>query len=196
MLDYDKLSWNDLAKSARQSTNSNDNAQIIDNDNGFVSPGTKQLTRISSDPPTFKLSKYEVLCKLVGFEVVCSNNTRTNNNITAYPLFADYYTDGDGRRIPKQSAPISRPISTSWFRPNVTKSCGNMTDLPCANLGDELGPMLLLKLSGQKYIENGEQRMDVVIIGSVLNFIVKKHNETVRQVGSHFNITVWGTGTK
>lgn len=187
VLDYDKQSWNDLVKDTRQSTNPNDT---------FVSIGTEQLTNISSGPPIFKLSKYQILCELVGFEVVCSNNTRTNNNVAAYPLFADYYTDGDGTRIRKQSTSISRPISTSWFRPNVTKFCGNMTDLPCANLGDELGPMLLLKLSGQKYIENGERRMDVVIIGSVLNFMVKKYNETVGQVGSHFNVTVWGTGTK
>jgi hypothetical protein len=153
------------------------------------------IMRPKNGPPIFHLPTTQTLCKLNKFEVVCSNVTRTSS-IEAYPLFAEYYTDGDGTHVPKQNTPQQRPIATDWFRPNATKFCGGGMYQPCANLGDELGPMLLLKLSGQEYIENRYDGMDVVIIGSVLNFIVKKYDLTVGRLGSHYNITVWGTGTK
>ena len=55
--------------------------------------------------------------------------------------------------------------------------------------------MLLLKLSGKSVIENRYDAMDVVVIGSVLNYIVANYGDTVKRVGHH-NVTVWGTGTK
>jgi hypothetical protein len=111
-------------------------------------------------------------------------------------MFADYFIDGDGTKWAKQSALPSRPIATSWFQPDPAKFCGGHTSEPCVNLGDELGPMLLLKLSGSKVIEKRYDGMDVIVIGSVLNFLVKKYNETVKRIGSHHNLTVWGAGTK
>jgi hypothetical protein len=38
--------------------------------------------------------------------------------------------------------------------------------------------------------------MDVVLIGSVLNYLVSNYNHSSKQVGSRYNTTVWGTGTK
>jgi hypothetical protein len=110
-------------------------------------------------------------------------------------LFADYSVDDNGEKVYKQSSPPSRPIAIDWFRPNVTEFCGGKTDAPCVNLGDELGPLLLLKLSGNNFLEK-RKSMDVVVIGSVLNFLVKKHGEREKEVGSNYNITVWGAGTK
>lgn len=153
------------------------------------------ITRPKDGPPLFNLPRNQTLCKLNNFSVVCFNTTR-NTSIESYPLFAEYYTDGDGTRVLRQSIPQRRPIATSWFQPNVKKFCGNFTNEPCANLGDELGPMLLLKLSGAEYIESRYDGMDVVVIGSVLNFIVKTYNDTVVRVGNYYNVSVWGTGTK
>jgi hypothetical protein len=131
-----------------------------------IKPKQTSIAKPQNGTPIFKLASNQTLCKLVDFEVVCSTSTRYQN-VAAYPLFAEYYTDGDGTKDP-----------------------------PCANVGDELGPMLLLALSGQEYIEHRYDGMDVVIIGSVLNFLVKNYPETVNRVQTFFNTTVWGTGTK
>jgi hypothetical protein len=160
-----------------------------------INPKQTSIAKPQNGTPIFKLASNQTLCKLVDFEVVCSTSTRYQN-VAAYPLFAEYYTDGDGTKVPKQSNLTSRPIATSWFKPDATKFCGDQTDPPCANVGDELGPMLLLALSGQEYIEHRYDGMDVVIIGSVLNFLVKNYPETVNRVQTFFNTTVWGTGTK
>ena len=160
-----------------------------------VTPKQTQLTRPPNGPPIFKLAPNQTLCKLVHFEVVCSSGTR-HQNVTAYPLFAEYYTGGDGTKVPKQSNLPRRPMATSWYKPNATIYCGNQTDPPCANLGDELGPMLLLALSGQEYIEHRYDGMDVVIIGSVLHSLVTNYPNTVNRIQSFFNTTVWGAGTK
>lgn len=178
VLGYNQQKWNAFGKEKLQQK-----------------PVMPMITRPTNGPPLFNLPQNQTLCKLNNFEVVCANTTR-NTSIESYPLFAQYYTDGDGTHVPKRTTPQHRPIATSWFQPNVTKFCGNLTDKPCANLGDELGPMLLLKLSGAEYIESRYDGMDVVIIGSVLNFMVKKYNDTVRRVGNYYNVTVWGTGTK
>lgn len=211
LIGYSQQKWNGLARKSRQSASTgqlNVSVPVLKGQNESLSATanvaptqpkqksvTPLITRPKDGPPLLDLPPNQTLCKLNNYEVVCTNMTR-NTSVTSYPLFAEYYIDGDGTRVPKQTNPIHRPISTNWFRPNVTKFCGNFTDQPCANLGDELGPMLLLKLSGVEYIENRYDGMDVVIIGSVLNFIVKKYNDTVRRVGTYFNITVWGTGTK
>jgi hypothetical protein len=79
-------------------------------------------------------------------------------------------------------------VESTWYE--------KLSGRPCANLGDELGPMLLLKLSGAEYIESRYDGMDVVIIGSVLNFLTKKYYKSVVKVGNYYNVTVWGTGTK
>ena len=76
------------------------------------------------------------------------------------------------------------------------KLVGTDKDTACANLGNELGPILLLKLSRSNFIENRYDGMDVVIIGSVLNYMVTNYKATVKRVGSFHNVTVWGTGTK
>eukprot|EP00804_Cyclotella_cryptica_P022084 CCRYP_011570-RC/>CCRYP_011570-RC protein AED:0.04 eAED:0.04 QI:408/1/1/1/0.66/0.5/4/363/440 len=145
--------------------------------------------------PVFNLGKNQTLCKLDGFQVVCATTPR-KETVAALPMFADYFVDGDGKKWFKQSSLPSRPIATSWFQPDPAKFCGGQTLEPCANLGDELGPMLLLKLSGIKLIEKRYDGMDVVVIGSVLNYMVKKYSETVKRIGSYYNLTVWGTGTK
>lgn len=150
----------------------------------------------SANPiPVFNLGKNQTLCKLVEFQLLCTTSPR-NESISALPMFADYFIDGDGTKWSKESSMPTRPIATSWFQPDPEKYCGKNTLEPCANLGDELGPMLLLKLSGSKLIEKRYDGMDVVVIGSVLNFMVKKYNQTVKRIGSHHNLTVWGAGTK
>lgn len=154
--------------------------------------GTKNPTK---DASILNLPLMQTLCELSGFQVVCHNEAR-DKPVTADPMFAEYYTGRDGTHILKPATPQLRPIATNWFQPNVARFCGNDSSFPCANLGDELGPMLLLKLSGQKYVENRYDGMDVVIIGSVLNFIVTEYNRTVQKVGNYFNMTVWGAGTK
>jgi hypothetical protein len=192
MLGYTSIQWNDLERE----TESGATEQSSQSGKLIVQNTTMPLiTRPKNGPPIFQLPTTQILCKLNKFEVVCSNVTRTSS-VEAYPLFAEYYTDGDGAHIPKQTTPQQRPISTDWYKPDAAKVCGGRIDQPCANLGDELGPMLLLKLSGQEYIENRYDGMDVVIIGSVLNFIVQKYGKTAERLGSHYNVTVWGTGTK
>ena len=211
VIGYNQQKWNELAREFRQPTSIekfNATTPVLKGQHKNLPPAAAfaqsrpmqkpsmpLIVRPKDGPPLLRLSPNQTLCKLHNYEVVCTNMTR-NTSVTAYPLFAEYYTDGDGTHVPRQTNPIQRPISTSWFRPNVTKFCGNLTDEPCANLGDELGPMLLLKLSVAEYIANRYDGMDVVIIGSVLNFMVKKYNDTVRRAGNYFNVTVWGTGTK
>lgn len=154
----------------------------------------KILAKSRNERHILNLPGNQTLCKLDGFQLVCSIFPR-KENVTAYPLFADYSVDDNGEKVYKQSSPPSRPIAIDWFRPNVTEFCGGKTDAPCVNLGDELGPLLLLKLSGNNFLEK-RKSMDVVVIGSVLNFLVKKHGEREKEVGSNYNITVWGAGTK
>lgn len=147
--------------------------------------------------PVFKLGNTQTLCHLVEFQVVCKTTPRIKS-IPVYPMFAEYYVDGNGGKVLRPTSPLPlRPIATNWFRPtDPTKYCGGKTKAPCANLGDELGPMLLLKLSGQNEIENRYDGMDVIVIGSVLNYMVSNYPATVKRVGSYHNMTVWGTGTK
>jgi len=67
-----------------------------------------------------------------------------------------------------------RPISTDWFQPEQSK-CGENPALPnvrCANLGDELGGLILSWLTGGSEIEKRSGGMDVVVIGSVLWYLV------------------------
>jgi hypothetical protein len=96
----------------------------------------------NGSPPLFNLPQNQTLCKLNNFEVVCFNNTTRNISIESYPLFAEYYIDGDGTRVmsnrTQSSSSITqqlhhrrRPIATSWFQPNVTKFCDNFTDHDC-----------------------------------------------------------------
>ena len=72
----------------------------------------------------------------------------------------------------------ARPISTDWFRPDPLKYCAGGDS--CANLGDELGPLILSKLSGRKVVEKRYDGMDVVIIGSVVNFMVSNYKLSSR----------------
>ena len=145
--------------------------------------------------PMFKLGRNQTLCNLTGFQVTCKT-IPTDRNVSALPMFADYFVDREGEKWYRQSSQPSRPIAIEWFRPSRDKYCGANSKAPCANLGDELGPILLLKLSGKKYIEKRYDGMDVLVIGSILNFVVSNYNATVRRIGSHHNVTVWGSGTK
>ena len=188
-LNYEEEKWNEFVGDTVSSEDVLADFETEPKNNGLL------IKKSTEGPPVLNLPSIQSLCKLVDMQVVCHNATR-NESVAAYPMFAEYYTDINGVHVPKQTSPLLRPIATNWFHPNITRSCGNETNPPCANLGDELGPMLLLKLSGQEYIENRYDGMDVVIIGSVLNFLVKKYNMTVARVGNHFNTTVWGAGTK
>lgn len=156
-------------------------------------PTTKKTS--SKTLPMFRLGKNETLCYLTGFQVTCKTIS-TERNVSALPLFADYFVDSEGEKRYRQLSQTSRPIATEWFRPQKDRYCGQNSKAPCANLGDELGPLLLLKLSGKKYIEKRYDGMDVLVIGSILNFVVSNYNATVRRIGSHHNVTVWGSGTK
>jgi hypothetical protein len=71
---------------------------------------------------------------------------------------------------------ISRQTGSNLIQIN-TAYCGGAKDVPCANLGDELGPMLLLKLSGSNIIEKCYDGLDVVVIGSVISFMVSQVND-------------------
>lgn len=171
-------------------------------DNGESSHQLPSVSASSSpSEPVFKLGKQQILCNLLDFRVNCRTTVREKVNVPSFPMFAEYYMDSEGNKIQNQGPLIhSRPVATNWFRPDPNRVCGghdaaNANDF-CANLGDELGPMLLLLLSGKEFIENRYDGMDVVIIGSVLNFLVTNHENSVKQVGSHYNVTVWGTGTK
>ena len=194
-LNYDEDTWNEFVGDTMDGASSSGDVTMDSKMEPKKNTLRMKQSTTTEGPPVLNLPPTQSLCKLVGMQVVCQDVPR-NQSVTAYPMFADYYTDGNGVQIHKQSTLSARPIATNWFHPNVTKTCGNETYPPCANLGDELGPMLLLKLSGQEYIENRYDGMDVVIIGSVLNFLVKKYDSTVERVGNYFNLTVWGAGTK
>ena len=163
-----------------------------------VSPPTSIIKTVATttipSQQFIRLGKEQTLCSLSRFQVICRKFPRNITKIPSFPKFAEYYVDKDGNKVAWQATP-ERPISTNWFRPESSRTCGDGSDDLCANLGDELGPMLLLKLSGKSVIENRYDAMDVVVIGSVLNYIVANYGDTVKRVGHH-NVTVWGTVTK
>ena len=131
--------------------------------------------------------------------MICTTASRNESKTTAAsPVFADYFIDGEGGEWRRQPSKPSRLIVTDWFQPGASQ-CGqspiNSNDR-CANLGDELGALLLSKLSGDAPIEKRQEGMDVVVIGSVLNWMVSNYNVSVHRIGSSYNTTVWGAGTK
>eukprot|EP00956_Cyclotella_meneghiniana_P031590 scaffold83358_cov94-Cyclotella_meneghiniana.AAC.3 len=162
-------------------------------DEGVVQPVVKadlmpSLGRISSP----------MYCNLQELKVVCTTS-RNESEPIYHPMFAEYFLDGSGKKVLRQPRPPSlpkRPIATHWFKPDPKRYCGDVNSSSCANLGDELGPMLLLKLSGNRVIERRYEGMDVVVIGSVLNHMVTNYENSVHKLGYYYNVTVWGTGTK
>ena len=52
------------------------------------------------------------------------------------------------------------------------------------------------KLAGGLPVEKRFDGMDVVVVGSVLNYMVSNYNASASRIGSRYNITVWGAGTK
>ncbi|EED93883.1 predicted protein [Thalassiosira pseudonana CCMP1335] len=119
-------------------------------------------------------------CTLYGYELLCSKVSRTDGSVvSALPRFADYYIDEEKRQWNKSIADeTKRIISTGWFQPDQSKCVPltewHQTDGTAKNLGDEIGGLMLLLLSGGEPIEKREGK----------------------QVGSRYNTTVWGTGTK
>lgn len=151
-----------------------------------------------STGPTFLLRNTPLtLCEPQKFQMVCTTHMRTRefDKINARPIFAEYFTDPNGTKWLKQKPVPERPISTDWFRPDPVKYCGSR-NATCANLGDELGALLLSKLSGNKVIEKRFDGMDVVVIGSVLNFMVSNYKVSTSRIKMSYNTTVWGAGTK
>jgi hypothetical protein len=86
--------------------------------------------------------------------------------------------------------------STDWFHP-PSALCGPKPvspELRCANLGDEIGALLLHWLTGQP-IERRTRGPEHLIVGSVINWQIANYPVISQTVGA-YNISVWGTGTK
>ncbi len=174
-----------------------DQHQMVDRI-GWVENKTYEVPPI----PQLNIGHSHEICHLHGYELLCKKYERQDQMISAIPRYAAYVEDSNGYQVKRANYATNsvfdlRPLSTAWFHPDSSK-CGPNPHLPyvrCANLGDEIGGILLSWFSGSP-IEVRQDGMDVVIIGRVLNHIVSNYNRTVNKVGGRFNITVWGTGTK
>ena len=73
-----------------------------------------------------------------------------------------------------------------------------MTRIRCANVGDEIGGFLVSYLSGGHPVEHVgiREMMDVVVVGSVLNYVMSSSNVNTHKMGGRYNVSVWGAGTK
>ena len=94
----------------------------------------------------------------------------------------------------------SRPIITGWYQPDPSL-CGHdtsLTHIRCANVGDEIGGFLVSYLSGGHPVEHVgiREMMDVVVVGSVLNYVMSSSNVNTHKMGGRYNVSVWGAGTK
>ncbi|KAL9183001.1 hypothetical protein ACHAXT_004788 [Thalassiosira profunda] len=157
-------------------------------------------TKPSFAPPMFNLSgTKQVVCKPYQYQLLCTRSPREDENeiTSALPIFAEYFVDNVGQMWNKQASKPSRLIATDWFQPKPSY-CGQNPmhlNMRCANLGDEIGALLLSKLSGGTSIEKRYDGADIIVIGSVLNYMVSNYNASAKRIGSRYNTTIWGAGT-
>lgn len=168
-------------------------------DRAIAGSPTSTADSIEGPVPAFHLKGRERnICQTQEYNLICNMTTREESSVEALPLFADYFVDVKGQRWHKRSKKPSRLIVTDWFQP-APSQCGKNPvnpNLRCANLGDELGALILSKLAGGLPVEKRFDGMDVVVVGSVLNYMVSNYNASASRIGSRYNITVWGAGTK
>ncbi|KAL7524400.1 hypothetical protein ACHAWF_002015 [Thalassiosira exigua] len=128
----------------------------------------------------FVRSGQQQLCKIHGYGLLCDKYPSSAvHAIPAFPIFADYFVDEHGKqweRSNEEINPMTRPISTDWFKPQSSLCVTNpvFPNVPCANLGDELGGLLL----------------------SWLYVGVPIEKRSITSLDSRYNTTVWGAGTK